>query len=406
MSAAPKQDRLISIDALRGVAVLGILMMNIQAFAMIPEAYQNPLAHMDMTGLNADVWAISHTFFNMKFITIFSALFGAGIILMVGEDGTTGVHYRRMIWLLIIGLIHAYVFWFGDILVPYAVFGMLAVMARKWSVPGLLTLGLSLIALAGILMVGSLAALQLVPADMDMDEMGFSRSPEELAAWVDAYSASFASHIPGNAMMAIMSQIGGMIFFGGRIIGVMFVGMALFKTGFFSASWSSARYLITALLALTIGLGISSWGTQDLIASNFDLTQMWRGEGANYLGSLFAALGYAATVMLICKAGVFGWIVHVFAATGRMAFTNYLAHTLIMTFIFVGAPGLGLIGTVERVDQAKLVMAVWVVQLIWSPLWLSQFRFGPLEWVWRSLTYGRFQPLRKRSPAAADAAGE
>lgn len=92
---------------------------------------------------------------------------------------------------------------------------------------------------------------------------------------------------------------------------------------------------------------------------------------------------------------MFSLIVNLFAAAGRMAFTNYLTQTLIMTFIFVGAPGLGLFGTVERVDQAKLVLAVWALQLIWSPLWLSVFRFGPFEWLWRTLTYGQFQPLRK-----------
>lgn len=398
MSEAPKQDRLISIDALRGVAVLGILMMNVQAFAMIPEAYQWPLAHMDLTGDNLKVWEIAHTFFGLKFITIFSALFGAGIVLMVGEGDTTGRHYRRMLWLLLIGLIHAYVFWYGDILVSYALIGMIAVLSRRWSVRKLTVIGLLLITLVGLIFIGLFSLFQFIPGDKGPEEFGMARSPEDLETWVAAYQSGFLAHIPGNAMMAVGGQIGGLLIFGGRLLGVMYIGMALFKSGFFSAAWSSARYLVVGLISLGLGYTIVHWGTQDLIATNFDIEQLYRGEGANYVGSLFMSLGYASVVMLICKAGVFSWIVHVFAATGRMAFTNYLTQTLIMTFIFVGAPGLGLYGTVERVDQAKLVMAVWALQLIWSPLWLSQFRYGPFEWLWRSLTYGSLQPIRKSRP--------
>ena len=395
MQTQPKQDRLISIDALRGVAVLGILMMNIQGYAMVNEAYEYPLAHMDMSGANADVWAFANTFFNMKFITIFSALFGAGIILMVGEGEGTGKHYPRMLWLLLIGLIHAHIFWWGDILVPYALLGMLAVKARKWS-PGKLTVwGLSLITLTGIILVGAMASMNLMPDGIDPVDVGMALSPEDLAARVADYQAGFINHIPHNSMMAAIGEVLAPVFFGGRLIGVMFIGMALFKTGFFSAQLKSSTYLITALIGLLIGLTLSNWSTQNALNSGFDLSHAWQEQLANYVGSLLVAMGYSSIVMLVCKSGVFGWIVHIFAATGRMAFTNYLSHTLIMTFIFVGTPGLGLFGTVERVDQFKLVLVVWALQLIWSPLWLSQFRYGPFEWLWRSLTYGKMQKLSK-----------
>lgn len=399
MSATPKQDRLVSIDTLRGVAVLGILMMNIQAFAMIPEAYQYPPAHMDISGINATVWAIAHTFFSVKFITIFSALFGAGIVLMLGESDDTGRHTRRMLWLLLIGMIHAYIFWYGDILVSYAIFGLLAVGARKWSITKLTVIGLLAISLAGALMIGLFALIQLAPDLDDPVALGMTLSPEDLADKVATYQAGFVPHIMPNAIMALIGQLTGLILFGGRIFGVMLLGMALYKSGFLSASWSSMRYLIVAVPALVIGLGLSHWGSQEWLATDFAIARLWAVEGSNYVGSLFAALGYASVVMLICKAGIFGWLVHIFAATGRMAFTNYLTQTLIMTFIFVGAPGLGLYGTLERIEQVQLVAAVWLLQLIWSPLWLSRFRFGPLEWLWRSLTYGQFQPISKAKAA-------
>ena len=139
-----------------------------------------------------------------------------------------------------------------------------------------------------------------------------------------------------------------------------------------------------------------------MIAGEFGPQGMADGNAYAYVGSLILAFGYASTVMLVAKIGVFSLIVKLFAATGRMAFTNYLTQSLIMTFIFVGTPGLGLFGTVERVDQLKLVLIVWAVQLIWSPIWLHFFRFGPLEWVWRSLTYGKAQPMLKgKAPEAA-----
>jgi uncharacterized protein len=397
MTAKPKTDRLIGIDALRGVAVLGILLMNVQAFSMVPGAYEYPLAHMDMTGLNAQVWAIAHTFFSMKFITIFSALFGAGIMLMVGENKDTGVHYRRMLWLLAFGMAHAYLLWYGDILVPYALFGMLAVKARFWSAKKLLVWGFGFITLTGLLVIGLFHAVMMMKG-FDPDVMGMTA--EELAANVAAHQTSYLTYLPGNAMLSAGSQLGVLIAFGGRIIGVMFVGMALFKNGFLTGALKSSTYLGIALPSLLVGLGLSGWSAEHALATNFALETAWQDSAANYVGSLIAALGYAALVMVICKSGWFSSVVNVFAATGRMAFTNYLTQTLIMTFIFVGAPGLGLFGTIERIDQAKLVMAVWALQLIWSPLWLSRFRFGPFEWAWRSLTYGRLQPLLRKSDVA------
>lgn len=399
----PQLDRLVSIDALRGVAVLGILMMNVQAFAMIPQAYELPTAHMDLSGANLTVWAIAHTFFSMKFITIFSALFGAGIVLMVGE-GDSRIHYRRMLWLLAIGLIHAYVFWYGDILVPYALVGMLAVMARRWSPGKLALVGLVATAATGLVMTGAYASFQLIPGGADPVKMGMALSEEDRAALVATYQAGFVDHIPPNALMAAIGQAAGLLMFGGRLIGVMLLGMALFKSGFFSARWSFLQYGFIALASLTVGLGLSHWATEHAIATGWALEAAWQGLAANYTGSLLAALGYGAVVMLIAKIPLFDLVTKLFAATGRMAFTNYLSQTLIMTFIFVGAPGLGLFGTMERVEQVQLVLLVWALQLIWSPLWLAVFRFGPLEWLWRSLTYGRLQPLLKPRREAASAA--
>ncbi|MEE2566989.1 DUF418 domain-containing protein [Hyphobacterium marinum] len=399
--AQPKSDRFASIDTLRGLAVLGILMMNVQAFAMVFAAYTWPPAHMDLTGANETVWLIGNVFFHMKFITIFSALFGAGIILMLGEDKTAnlGVHYRRMAWLLVIGLVHAWVFWFGDILVPYAIMGMLVVLARRMKPMGLTIMGSIFIVIAGLLMWLNFYFMQYMPPEQLQQWM--TPTPEMVAETEQVYRESFMARLPANASLTAIAEIAQITGFAPRLAGVMFLGMALYKWGFLTLRWSFAAYLGTAVVMLGIGLPVTWWAAHHHLETGFAVDQMWIGETINYFTSLMIAFGYAALIMLVCKLGFLNLLLKPLAAVGRMAFTNYLTHTLVMTFIFVGTPGLGLFGTVERVGQFQIVVAVWIAQLIISPLWLSWFRFGPMEWVWRSLTYWKLQPMLKRKGSEA-----
>jgi len=392
------KDRFESLDVLRGVAILGILMMNVQAFLMAPNAYVYPPAHMDITGANLTVWFIAHVFFEQKFITIFSALFGAGMVLMVGEEEAVSrkLHFSRMSWLLVFGLIHLFVFWFGDILTAYAIGGFIIVFFRRMSPTKLIIWGLVWVTIAGVLFVGLLASFALIPEEAGMTpvDLGMAYSDERLAEIVAAFQGGFLQSRGENAINAAGS-LGFLVFFGGRIIGVMFLGMALFKLGFLTAKWSVLSYLISLVIGLGIGLPLAWFGASHAVASGFDLGQLWVHVGANYIASLFVAFGYASAVMLICKAPWMKILRYPFAAAGRMAFTNYLSQTFIMVFIAVGGIGLGLFGELERVEQVQLVLAVWVFQLLFSMLWLQIFRFGPLEWLWRSLSYGKVQPFMK-----------
>lgn len=395
------KDRFESLDVLRGIAVLGILMVNIQAFAMVFTAYQNPPSHMDFTGINQTAWFFQHVFFEMKFITLFSALFGAGIILMVGDgpDSSTKVHYRRMLWLLAFGLVHAYALWFGDILVTYALAGMIVVLFRRMSAGKLVFWGLFWTALTGLMFVGLMSSFAFLPEGMTAEDVNMALPPDQLAAQVAAYQAGWLESRGYNALGAFTGQLFSVVF-AGRIIGVMFLGMALFKSGFLLARWSVARYLISAVIGLVLGLPLVWFGAEHALATGFELGGMWVHIATNYTGSLLMAFGYAAVVMLICKAPWLSIIRAPFRAAGRMAFTNYLTQSIAMVFIFVGAPGLGLYGTMERIDQVQLVLAVWVVQLIVSVLWLQVFRYGPFEWLWRALTYGKLHPILKERAGA------
>ena len=394
-------ERFESLDVLRGIAVLGILMVNIQAFAMYWGALSYPPAHMSLEGANQTVWFLTHVFFELKFITIFSALFGAGVLFMVGEDplASKSVHFRRMIWLFVIGLIHGFVFWFGDILVPYALAGMIVVFFRRMSPGKLIGWGLGGIALTGLLMVAGTWEQGAMPGGAE--PMPYGPNPPEafLDQWVAAYQASFAESRIYNAIGELFALFSQITFFAGRLVGVMFIGMALFKLGFLTAKWSLARYLAIGIVCAGLGIAASWWGGLHALRTGFAMSELWVHTGVNYGASLLTAFGYASLVMAACRIDWLKLVRLPFACAGRMAFTNYLTQTLAMTFIFVGAPGLGLFGTVERTGQLQIVLAVWAVQLVVSTLWLRVFRFGPFEWLWRSLSYARLQPFLRRKPA-------
>jgi len=401
MLAGPRQDRFESLDLLRGVAVLGILAINIQAMAMPVAYFGNPSLNTEyFVGEGRDIWAIASTFFQFKFITIFSALFGAGIILMVGEEKPSpkfGVHYRRMFWLLAIGSVHAYLIWFGDILTPYAVAGLIVVLARRWRPRTLLIVGFILIGLASLMMVAQYFAMEQMPPE-DREALiakMFAPPPEAITAEIEHYREGFFARLPLTAPTALMFQLVQTIFLGPRNIGVMMIGMALYKMGFFTLGWSFLRYVVTGGVALAIGLAGSYYATSQMLAVEFDPLLLAAPQSAQFWASLFHAFGYSALIMAIAKVPFLGLIRRPFAAAGQMALTNYLMCSIIGAVLYYGPPGLGRIGAVSYLEQATTVIAIWIAILIWSPIWLALFRYGPFEWLWRSLTYWKPQSMRR-----------
>lgn len=398
MPTSPRATRFECLDALRGFAVLGILMVNVQFFAMVWVVDEYPYVQGDFTSpMNQLVWWITETFFTLKFITLFSAMFGAGIILMLGTgEAVHRRHWRRMLVLLGFGLIHAYVFWYGDILVPYALAGMVIVTARRMSVGGLFWLGIGLVSFTGLLMVAA-SAIGVLLGDETSGAEAMGYTPDRVAEITAIYQAGFLDRMGSNAVTALFGQLFQLVVFSGRIAGVMLIGMAAFRSGFLTLGWSSQRYTLSAAIAIPLGVLLCGWQASHMIATEFAPSEAWKAMLAQYVGSLILAFGYASAIMLIAQSGWLKPVMNLLACTGRMAFTNYLTQTLIMTFIFVGFPGLGLFGEVDRAGQALIVLAVWALQLVWSPLWLSTYRFGPMEWAWRSLTYGQAQPWRRIS---------
>ena len=406
--ATPVQqtERIHAIDVLRGFALLGILVMNIQTFAMPQVAYFNPTAYGDLTGANLYVWVAGRMFADQKFMTIFSMLFGAGIVLMTARAGTRGdprrVHYRRMRWLLVIGLLHGHLLWWGDILFHYAVCGMLVYPLRRQSPRRLLALGMALLVAASAFwgLVGLSFPYWPEEARAEFVADAWQPSPEKLRAEIATYRGGWLDQLPDRSATALGSQtLLLLMWVVWRAGGLMLIGMALFKQEVFSARRSSRLYVALIAVAAAVGLPLQVYGISLDFAHGWSVRSIFMGLQSVYWTSIAVSLGYVGAVMLACRTAALRRFTRPFAAVGQTALTNYLLQTVICTTIFYGH-GLGLFGSVDRLGQVGVMAGVWAVQLIVSPLWLRRFRFGPVEWLWRSLTYRARQPMR-RSPSPA-----
>lgn len=402
--AAPvgSSERIVAIDVLRGFSVLGILLMNVQSFSMISAAYLNPVANDKLAGTGFWVWSVSHLLADLKFMAIFSMLFGAGIVLMSerAEERKALVgklHRRRQGWLLLIGLAHAHLLWYGDILVPYAICGLLLFRFRKAAAHRLLVFGTASIVVAGTFLALTGSAIDQWPPEVLEEQAASWAPPAQVAqAEIEAYTGGWlAQTATRSAQARELELFVFVVYLGWRIAGLMLIGMGLFKLGVLSAQRSEEFYRRLAFFGLGIGLPIVALGIDYNVNAGFVFEKsMFHGALFNYVGSLGVGLGYVGVVMLAAKRGWLGGLQRRLAAVGRMALTNYLTQTLICTFLFYGH-GLGLFEQVRRPAQLAIVAAVWAIQMLWSPWWLRRYRYGPFEWVWRSLTYGSAQPFKR-----------
>lgn len=398
-SLRPRAARLESIDVIRGFALLGILIMNIQSFSMISAAYLNPTAYGDLNGINRTVWVLSHLLADQKFLSLFSMLFGVGIILFSDNIKARGYlparfFYRRLFWLFTFGLIHGYLLWHGDILVAYAVCGALAFLFRRLNAYVLLSIGLVFFFIPSFNYYLFGKSLEMWPPEAlenlrTMWAPGAEVIRSEVQALTGSLSEQLVWRIPETFKMETFIFV---IYMGWRAFACMLIGMALYRLGFFEKTLSKRTYWIMTLAGLGLGAFLIYTGIRRNFAADWTVEySMFFGWQWNYYGSLLMALGYAAMLMIVVRFVR----LQLLAKVGRMAFTNYILTTLIGTFLFYGH-GLGLFGQVERWHQMLIVVAIWTVLLLFSWLWLKKYRYGPLEWLWRYLTYGnKPQMLRK-----------
>jgi uncharacterized protein len=428
-----RQERLSSVDAIRGFSLLGILLLNIVSFGQAHWAYGNPHPIGGSNPLNVGVWAVMWILADGKMRAIFSMLFGAGTILLTsraegrgGGLGIADIYTRRNMWLLLFGILHCYLFWLGDILYWYALTGLVFLYPmRKMSAKALLITG-------GIVMLlstprGYFESHSIIEArdkyneaaaaekagkkltkdqeeakknwenmqkDMNPDQKAIDEENQEVRGGFLANLKLHAKWAP--RMESLFYYQGGFL----DVLAMMLLGMGLLKLGYLSAARSYREYATVAVVGYLIGIPINCFTVYIDIRDKFDHATMAL-AGYTYDIERFAvALAHISVIMLLCKAGLMKWFTSRLAAVGQMALTNYLFDTIACCFFFCGY-GLGMFGKLERYQLYYVVAAIWSIEFFGSKIWLSYFRFGPAEWLWRSLTYWKRQPMRLRQPAAS-----
>jgi len=391
-------ERVASIDVLRGFALLGILVMNVQAFSMPMAAYANPYAWGDLSGLNYPVWLGSHLLFDSKFIAIFSMLFGAGIAMGATREASRGkaVYFRRYTVLLVIGFVHAYFIWYGDVLAYYAICAFILYYLRERRTITLLTAAIACYALTALLFLLLALTTPYWPADqLEAVRLQYAPEPHELepeiATMQGGFWGIFMHRLP---FMLKMHFIAFPVFFMPALLGLMLLGMVLHRLGALQAHWPGIRYAALAAIALLVGVPIAYAGVRYIDTTEWTASVKFYGALYNYWAAPIIALGWIGFVMLWCQSGRAPGLQYALSCVGRMALTNYLLQSLIGVFVFYGF-GLGWFAQVERTGQVVFVLCVWAFQLVLSPLWLRYFQYGPMEWLWRSITYRQKQPMRK-----------
>jgi uncharacterized protein len=435
-------ERISAIDVLRGVAVLGILVINVEYFGLLHS--NKSAAGTEWVGVYFPAgmgpralagWIAIRTLFEGKMRAVFSMLFGATAVLLTSrlerrDDGarTADVYYRRTLWLLVFGVAHAYLLWEGDILFGYAVCGLFLfpfrrLPARRLALLGALVLSMSLPRAAAMALHrrdlraqaaqanadaagGKKLSKAQETAQSDWEEITDTFTPDADALDQERryYHGGYAQLFWRRAELVRYvesSDFYGWAFFDG--VGMMLIGMALVKAGVITGQRSRAFYAWMLAAGYGVGVPASVAYARGLQRHHFDPIAVAWLTAVYEPGRIAVALGHVALVMWIVKSNRLPGLTGALGDVGRMALSNYLAATLICTTLFDGH-GLGLFGSLPRRQLYLLVVAIWLLQALASRWWLRAFRFGPAEWLWRSLTYWQRQPMRLAATATAASA--
>ncbi len=423
-TAANSSDRIQSLDIMRGIVLLGILLMNINGMGLAG-AYGDPTVSGGATEWNLTTWITTNLFFEGTMRALFSLLFGVGMfIFMDGLEksgagiNSANIYFIRNHCLIILGLIHFYLLiWTGEILYDYALMGFIVYSFRNLS-PSKLTFAAFFLLLIGALwyyadykkdvkfiedielvknykLEGKTLSNELQAVDLKWEERVQERSPEGIQEFnsnmrkgyldVLMFLAPENQHTDENWPYRYDLW---------DVLSMMFLGIALYKWKVLSAEKSYKFYGIMAGLGYLIGLSINYYEIQSIMEANFSLLSFSKANITYDLGRIPVAFGHVGAIMLFCKLPILNWLKNSLAAVGKMALTNYIMHSIFAIFIFTGA-GFGLFGTFKRFELIYIVVAIWIFQLILSPIWLKYYQYGPLEWIWRNLSYLKKHRLKK-----------
>ena len=419
-------DRIQSLDIMRGVVLLGILLMNINGMGLA-RAYGDPTVSGGYTGWNLATWITTNLSFEGTMRALFSLLFGVGMFIFMDRLEKKGaginaanIYFRRLIWLLIFGLIHGYLLlWTGEILYQYALMGFLVFSFRNLPPIKLTFVAILLFSIGALWnysdykkdikfveevalvenykLEGKALTRELQEVDIKWEKRKWERSPEGIAEYntnmrkgyldVVMFLAPENQHYDENWPYRYDLW---------DVLSMMLLGIALFKWKILSGEKSYKFYSIMAALGYLIGFSINYYEILSIMEGNFSLLSFSKSSITYDLGRVPVAIGHVGTIMLFCKLPILKWLKSSLAAVGKMALTNYVMHSVFAMFIFTGA-GFGLFGTFQRFELLYIVLAIWMFQLILSPIWLKYYQYGPLEWIWRNLSYLKKHPLKKKS---------
>ena len=420
------RERIQSLDLIRGVALFGILLMNITLFGL-PMAYSDPTVYGGATGANLWAWIITTVGFEGTQRATFSILFGAGLILLTSRLDSAGrvdaadIFHRRALWLVVFGVIHAYlILWIGEILYFYGLTALFMYPLRKLSSRALLSMaaaGLVLGALwnaldsytatqkwekataAQAVLDGGGELTEEQQGDVDAwEDFASETKPNRrtLDASIEAHRGSYLDVLVFQAPMAAYFEHWYFYRYFFDVFSLMLVGMAMFKLGVLTLKRPPRVYWTMVLVGYPLGLAVNLYELQIVLDGEFSVLALLRASWTYDLGRLAMTAGHLGTLLLFCRSGWLPWLQRGLAAVGRMALSSYVSHSVICAFVFYGF-GFALYGELERYELYYVVGSIWLFQLIVSPIWLKHYRFGPLEWVWRSLTYLERQPMRRGS---------
>ncbi|KFC09208.1 hypothetical protein GTGU_01147 [Trabulsiella guamensis ATCC 49490] len=371
-------ERNVTLDFLRGAAILGILLLNISAFGLPKAAYLNPAWYGDISRSDAWTWAILDLLAQVKFLTLFALLFGAGLQLLLPR-GKIWIQ-SRLTLLALLGFIHGLLFWDGDILLAYALVGLVCwrMIRDAQSIKSLFNTGVMLYVTG----VGVLILLGIITGD----SVNRSWVPDAAHLQYEQYwklkgGAEAVSNRAGmlaDSLLALGAQ------YGWQLAGMMLMGGALMRSGWLKGQFSLRHYRRVGALLIIIGLLINLpavvaqwWLNWDYRWSAFLL------QAPRELGAPLQTIGYAALVYGFWPQLCHSRLVAAVVCVGRMALSNYLLQTLICTTLFYH---LDFFMKFNRLQLLGFILPVWIINLAFSVLWLRYFRQGPVEWLWRQLT--------------------
>jgi len=410
------------LDSLRGIALLGILLINIPFFGL-PYQFTDNILLNNETGLNFDLWWSLNIWFEGTMRALFSILFGASNLLLIHNleekkkiQSPAAIYYRRLLWLWIFGLANAYILlWPGDILYTYAIAGIFLFPLRKLKPIWLLLMGLIVMLISTMIITLDFYDKKYLRERGEqaivIEKQNGNLNEEQKTAkyeWITYTNENNRDALIGQANQTIESMSGGYADALRYVIPVNFeiqtdffvslmfwdalcfflIGMAFFKWGLLTGELSKLFYWVMLIGGYSIGLWIGNNYLNSLLDAKFDRTLLADRMGWDLyqLKRLFMCMGHIGLIILLYKYGLFKRAFNALAKVGQMAFTNYLMQSILCGFIFHGY-GFGLFGQLQRYELYFIMASIWIIQIIFSNYWLKHHRYGPLEWLWRWLIY-------------------